>query len=158
MSGTFAFCELDPDRALVLEEDARDKSTGFDSEIGARAHRVQIGARCAEPASLMNVAVEAGKPFLPIAVDVVGERVASLLHCCKKRLKEGADCRSPFQHQRAAAAPKVVLHGQASFHPFEVGQTVCIVPALHPGVSAPAFVVERVAALKDHSVDAAGAP
>ena len=50
--------------------------------------RVQVGAGRGEPATAVQVAVEAGEPLLPVAVDVVGERVAGLLGRLEERREE----------------------------------------------------------------------
>ena len=53
------------------------------------------------------------------------------------------------------AAERVVGRGgEAVLHPLEVRQAVRVVPLLHAGVGGPALVVQRVAALEDHPVDA----
>ncbi|MDX6283180.1 MAG: choline dehydrogenase, partial [Kribbellaceae bacterium] len=52
--------------------------------------------------------------------------------------------------------PRSVDAGEAVLHPLEVRQAAEIVPVLHARLGSPALEVERVAALKDHSVDAAG--
>ena len=53
------------------------------------------------------------------------------------------------------AAIRIVGRGrEAVLHPLEVGQAVRVVPGRHARVGRPALVVERVAALEDHPVDA----
>ena len=103
----------------------------------------------------MQVAVEGREPLLPVPVDVVGQLVAGLLHGLEERTKERAVGRTALQHERAIATAELISAGEAGLHPLEVRQTVLIVPARHAGIGCPASVVERVATLEDHSVDAA---
>ena len=150
-------CDFHAHRACAVEENARDQHLGAQVEIGTVHDRVQIRTRRAQPSPAMHVAVEGGKAFLTIAVDVVGERVARFLHggeeCVEKRTGRGA----AFQHQGTVVAAKVVAAGQTRLHALEVGQAVGVVPCRHAGVGGPACVVQRIAALEDHAVDAAGA-
>ena len=112
-----------------------------------------------QPPPAVDVAVEPGEALLAVPVDVVGERVARLL----RRLQEGAEQRvgggPAFEHERPAVPAELVVGrgGQAVLHADEVGQAVGVVPGGHPGVGRPPLVVQRVAALEDHPVDAAGA-
>ena len=148
---------FDPHGALALEQDARGERAGRHRQIGAIDHRVQVGARRAEPPPIMDVAVEGAEAFLAVAVDVFGERVASFLHRREKSPEQGRVGRAALKDQRAVVAAKFVAAVQACFHALEVGQAVRVVPIGHAGVAGPALVVERVAALEDHAVDAAGA-
>ena len=118
---------------------------------------MQIGACCAQPAAAADIAVEGGEALLLVAVDIVGQRVAGLLHCLEKRCEQWVRRRPAFQHQRTVVAAILALDGQAGLHAFEIGQAVGVVPVLHAGVAGPSLVVERVAALENHAVDAAGA-
>ena len=119
-------------------------------------HRVQVGAGRGQPAAAVDVAVELREPLLPVAVDVVGQRVAGLLHGLEERAEQRVVGRAALQHQRAVAAAPVVGAGEAALHLLEVRQAVEVVPLLHPRLGAPALVVQRVAALEDHPVDRAG--
>ena len=116
--------------------------------------RVQVRARCAEPPAVVDVAVEGGEALLLEAVDVVRERVSRLLHRLEERLEQRARGGAALEHERAVAAAELVGAGEAALHPLEVREAVRVVPAAHPRVGAPALVVERVAALEDHPVDA----
>ena len=83
--------------------------------------------------------------------------MASLLHSGKKGFEKGIDGGAAFQHQWPLFAPIVTITGQTTFHSFEIGQAVSIIPGVHARFAAPLFIIHRVAPLKDHAVDAAGA-
>ena len=51
----------------------------------------------------------------------------------------------------------VVADGEAALHLLEVRQAVRVAPGLHARIGCPPLVIERVAALEDHPVDAARA-
>ena len=118
---------------------------------------MQIGACGTQPAPVPDVAVEGGETLLAIAVDVVGEGVAGLLHGAEKGLEERARGGSSLQDQGAVAAAEFVLPGQAVLHALEIGQTMRVVPLGQTRIAAPPLIVQRVAPLEDHAVDAAGA-
>ena len=121
------------------------------------AHRVQVGAGGGQPAAAVEVAVEAREPLLPVAVHVVGQRVAGLLDGLEEGPEQRVLGRASLQDERPVAAAPLVGARQAGLHPLEVGQAVQVVPRLHARLGGPALVVQRVAALEDHPVDAAGA-
>ncbi len=150
---------VDAGRPGAVEADPRDLRERHHVEVGPAHHRVQVRARGGEPPAAVHVAVEGGEALLPVAVDVVGERVAGLLHGGEERVVERPLGRAALEHERPVlAAERVVRPGrQAGLHPLEVGQAVRVVPALHARVARPALVVERVAALEDHPVDRARA-
>ena len=148
---------LDAHRPLALEDHLGGVRKGLDVEVLPVHDRVQVGAGGAEPASLVDVAVEPGEPLLPIPVDVVGEGVAGLLCRLEEGTEERVGGRSALEHQRPTAATPLVRAGQARLHALEVRKAVGEVPVLHALVGAPALVVHGVAALEDHAVDAAGA-
>ena len=79
---------VDPDRTLAVEAHPGGHRQGLDLEVGAAADRVQVGPGRGEPAAAVQVAVEPGEPLLPVAVDVVGERVAGLLDRREERREE----------------------------------------------------------------------
>ena len=118
---------------------------------------MQVGARRRQPAAVVHVAVERGESLLAIAVDVVGERVARLLDRREEGLEQRSARGAALEHERTRVAAEGVVRGrgEAVLHALEVGQAVRVVPALHPRARGPALVVERVAALEDHAVDAA---
>ena len=149
--------DLDADGPRAVEENAIHERAAAHLEVLPVPDRVQVGPRGAESAAAVDVAVEGGEALLPVAVDVVGERVAGLLHRLEEGLEERALGRAALEHERAVAAAPVVGARETALHPLEVGQAVGVVPLLHPGVGGPALVVERVAALEDHPVDARGA-
>ena len=105
----------------------------------------------------MDVSIKGREAFLTIAIHVRGERVASLLHRLEERAEEGIGRGATLENQRAGGAAILISPGQAVLHLLEVRQTVTIVPLAHPGIAGPTFVVEWVAPLEDHAVDAAGA-
>ena len=148
---------VDADRPLTLEPDAGHQGEGADGEVLPVPDRVEVGPRGGEPAAAVDVAVEPREALLPVAVHVVGEVVAGLDRRAEERVEERVGRRAPLELERAVAAAPVVGAGQAVLHPLEVGQAVEVVPLLHPRLPAPSLVVERVAALEDHPVDAARA-
>ena len=103
----------------------------------------------------MDVAVEACEPLLSVAVHVVRQGVTGVLGGLEERTEQRVLGRTALQNERPVATAPVVGAGQAGLHPLEVGQAVQVVPGLHAGLGAPALVVEGVAALEDHPVDAA---
>ena len=150
---------VDAGRARAVEADAQHLRERDHVEVGPAHHRVQVRARGGEPAPAVHVAVEGGEALLAVAVDVVGERVARLLHGGEERVVERAVRRSALEHERPllAAEDVIVRRREAGLHPLEVRQAVRVVPLLHAGVARPALVVHRVAALEDHPVDGARA-
>ena len=150
---------VDADGALALEPDAGAERERLDGQVLAVAHGVQVGPRGREAAAAVHVAVEAGEALLAVAVDVVGEVVARLLHGLEERAEERVGGRALLEHERAVAATPLVrgdgaVDEEAGLHPLEVGQAVGVAPLLHARLGRPALVVQRVAALEDHPVDA----
>ena len=151
---------VDADRALALEADPGGHRQGLDGEVRPAADRVQVGAGGGEAAAAVDVAVEPRETLLPVAVDVVGQRGGRPAARPRRTPpNNGFVGRSALEHQRAVAAAPVVgadgaVREQAGLHPLEVGQAVGEVPLLHPRLGGPALVVQRVAALEDHPVDA----
>ncbi len=148
-----------PDRPAALEDDPGHERPGPDLEVLAAHDRMEVGPRGAQPAPAADVPVELREALLAVAVDVVGRRIAGLLRRLEERGEQRVRRRPALEAERAAvAAERVVRFGrEAVLHPLEVGQAVGVVPGVHPGIGAPALVVERVAALEDHAVDAAAA-
>ena len=150
---------LDAGRALALEQDPGDEGAGPDLQVRAVHHRVQVGPRGAQAPAVLDVAVEGGEALLAVPVDVVGQLVAGLLD----GLEEGAEQRAgrgpALQDERpGVTAERVVeVRRQAALHAPEVRQAVGVIPGLHARVARPALVVQGVAALEDHPVDAGGA-
>ena len=126
-------------------------------EVPAVHHRVQVGARRAEPAAAVEVLIEAGEALLAVAVDIVGQRVTRLLNSLEEGAEQRVRRRAAFEHDRSTVAAVLVATGQAVLHLLEVREAVGVVPVGHAWVGCPALVVERVAALEDHPVDARGA-
>ena len=150
---------LDSHRPAALEQDLRGEREGLHLEVRTAHHRVQVGARRREAAALVHVAIERGKALLAVAVHVLGERIAGLLDGGKEGVEERAARRTALERERAVVAAEGIVRprGETVLHPLEVGQAVGVVPGLHPAVRRPALVVQRVAALEDHPVDAARA-
>ena len=75
--------------------------------FGPVHHRVQVGARRGQPTTAVHVAVEAREPFLAVAVDVVGQRVAGLLRGLEERAEQRvgrrARARAPAGRRRRAS-------------------------------------------------------
>ncbi len=152
--------DLDPDRPRPLDHDARHEPPRPDLEVRPMAQdRVEIGARGAQPAAAVDVAVERCEALLAIAVDVVGQLVAGLLGAREERPEQRVRRGTTLHHQRpVVTSPRVVRGGgERGLHLPEVRQAVGEVPRLHAGIGGPALVVERVAALEDLAVDAAAA-
>ena len=120
--------DLDADRPRALEENAVHERAAAHVEVLAVHDGVQVGARGAEAAAAVDVPVEGGEALLPVAVDVVGERIARLLHGLEERSEERALGRTALEHERAVTAAVVVGAGEAALHPLEVGQAVGVVP------------------------------
>ncbi|MDH6501180.1 hypothetical protein M2156_007399 [Streptomyces sp. SAI-149] len=150
---------LDADSLPALEEDAGDEGARGDGEVGTLPDGLQVGLGGGEPASAVDVAVELGEAFLPVAVDVLGGRVAGLLGGLLEGGEERVGGRAALQDERAVVAAELVVRvgREAVLHALEVRQAVRVVPGLHAGIGGPALVVHGVAALEDHAVDAAGA-
>ena len=129
------------------------------SRFGRFMTGMEIGSRGAQPPAAVDVPIERRKALLAVAVDVVGELVAGLLDGPEEGPEQRAGGRAALEDERAVVAAKRVVRarGETGLHPLEVRQAVGEVPAAHPGIGRPALVVERVAALEDHAVDAARA-
>ncbi len=147
----------DADGARPLEDDALDERVAAHLEVRPRHRRMEVRARRAQAAAAVDRPVELREALLPVAVHVVGERIARLLHRVEERVEERRRRRSALEHERPLAAAPLVGAGEAALHPLEVRQAVGVVPRGHARVGAPALVVERVAALEDHPVDRARA-
>jgi hypothetical protein len=78
---------LDAHRAPALEQDPRGQGERLDLEVGTAHHRVQVGPRGRQPAPVVHVAVEGREALLAVAVDVLGERIAGLLHGREERVE-----------------------------------------------------------------------
>ena len=104
----------------------------------------------------MDIPVEGRETLLPVAVDVVGQLIAGLLRSSEERAEQRVVGWPALERQRTTVAAEGVVgrSGEAVLHPLEVGQAVGVVPGLHARIRRPALVVERVAALEDHPVDA----
>ena len=129
----------------------------LDAEVLAAARRPEVRPRGRHAPATVDVPVELREPLLPVAVDVVGQRVARLLGRGEERPEQRVLGRPTLEQERPVAAAPVVGPRQAGLHPLEVRQAVQVVPRLHARVGGPPLVVHRVAALEDHPVDAAGA-
>ena len=99
----------------------------------------------------------AREALLAVAVHVVGELVAGLLHRLEERAEQRIGRRAPLEHERTVAAAELVGAREARLHALEVRQAVRVRPVGQAGIGGPPLVVERVAALEDHPVDAARA-
>ena len=155
--GLASLDHFDTHGTVAFEHEASDEGAAADLEVGAGSHRMQVGAGGTEAMPPEDGSVEGREALLAIAVDVIGERIAGLLHGLEERLAEGVCRGTALELERAVAPPPLVGARQARLHPLEVRQAVREVPAAHAGVGAPPLVVERVAPLKDHPVDAARA-
>ena len=102
---------VDADRALALEAHGRQRQ-GLDVEVLPVPHGVQVGAGGGQPPAAVEVAVELREALLAVAVDVVGQRVARLLHGVEERREERVLGRAALEHERAVAAAPVVGAGR----------------------------------------------
>ena len=143
--------------ARRVHHDPRDERVGAHRQVRAPHRGAQVRLRGRPAAATMDVAVEGGEALLLVAVDVGREFVAGLLDGLEEGAEEGVVDRTALEDQGAALAAPLVGAGAAVLHLLEVRQAVRVVPRLHARVRRPALVVERVAALEDHPVDAAGA-
>ena len=148
--------ELDAGGPLAVEQHAVDHRPTQQIEVRSLERRIQVGASGTEPAALFDVAIELGEALLLIAVYVAGDGIASLLHGLEKRVEQRRGGSATLKNKRALGSAKLVAPRHARLHALEVGQAVRIVPRAHTRVGGPSLVVERVAALEDHAVDAAG--
>jgi hypothetical protein len=146
---------FDGDGPLAVEDDLRDEGPGVDFEVRAIHDRVEVGAGGADPPPSVQVAVEGGKPLLPVPVHVVGERIPGFDDGPEEGAEQGVRDRSPFEHERAVTAPPLVAAGETVLHLLEIRQAVGVVPLIHAGIGRPPLVVHGVAALEDHAVDGA---
>ena len=146
-----------PTARVPVEDDLGNEGPGGHGEVRPAHHRIEVGPRGGQPPPAVDVPVERGEALLPVAVHVVGELVAGLLHGGEERAEQRVGGRAPLEHQRPGVPAERVVRGgrQAVLHPLEVGQAVREVPVGHALVGRPALVVQRVAALEDHPVDAA---
>jgi hypothetical protein len=90
----FAFCSgaaaiisdriVDPDRAILLEQDFEPQRPRYDGQIGSRPDRIEIAARCAPAAAGMGGSVIRSEAFLlrPVAIGRIG--ITGLLPCLDK--------------------------------------------------------------------------
>jgi hypothetical protein len=151
--------ELHPGRARPREKDPRHVHPGLDAQVWPAHPRVQVRPRGRQTAALVDVPVEGGEPLLAVPVDVAGKRVPSLLHRLEERLEKRTRGQPALEHQGPGRAAELLVRtpgsGQAVLHPLEVRQAVRVVPVGHAGIGGPPLVVERVAALEDHPVNAA---
>ena len=104
-SGPVASRHLDADRARAVEEDPVHERAAAHLEVRPLHHRVEVRAGRAEAPAAVDVAVEGREALLPVPVDVVGERVARLLHRLEERLEQRVRRRAALEHERAVAAP-----------------------------------------------------
>ena len=120
---------------------------------------MQVGAGGRKSAAVADVAIKLRETLLAVTVYVIGARVTGLLGRGEERLEQRVGRRTALEGKGTVVpAVRVVRRGgQAVLHPVEVRQAVREVPVAHAGVGTPALVVHRIAALKDHPVDAAGA-
>ena len=118
---------------------------------------MQVRARRRPAPAVRDVAVELRETLLPVAVHVVRERVARLLHGGEERVEQRPLSRAALEDQRAVSPAPLVGARDARLHPLEVRQAVRVVPVGDAALVRPALVVERVAALEDHPVDRARA-
>ncbi len=156
-SRAMARAVLDPDGATAFEDEAADEGPRLHGEVRPAHNRVEVGTGGREAPAPVDGAIERRETFLAIAVHVGREGIARLLCSLEERREERVARRPALEHERPALAPVLVGPGEAGLHALEVGQAMGVVPVAHARIGGPALVVERVASLEDHPVDAAGA-
>ena len=158
--------------------DFLDTATRSDRNIDWEIEEVQVtatsrfagqtiaGSRIRQDMNVIVLAIKRanGMHFNPAPEDKIeaGDFLIAMgdptsLHRLEESAEERVSDRPPLQHQRAVAAAVLVGPGQAGLHALEVRQAMRVVPARHARTCRPAGVIERVATLEDHPVDAARA-
>ena len=142
--------------SFSVGKNLRDERATLHSQILAMLHRMQICARCAVPTTTLHVAIECREPFLLITVYVLRNWMASLLHCFEESTEQWIFYSTTLHMQRTRFSTELVriICSNARLHFLEVRQTMCVVPLAHSWVGSPAFIVQRIAALKNHAVNA----
>ena len=150
---------LDAHRSVPVEQDPRHERTRRHVEVG----RCITGWRYARAADRRRPSCtfrsKGAKPSCRYPLTSSVRLQARLLDRFEERAEQRVRGGAAFEDERpGVSAERVVALGrQARLHPLEVRQAMRVAPALHPGGCRPAFVVQRVATLEDHPVDAAGA-
>src|ERR1700740_1108671 len=83
-----AAVDLDADGPRALEHDLGNERPAADLEVRSAHGGMEVGARGAEAAAAPDRPVERGEALLSVAVDVVRELVAGLLHRLEERGEE----------------------------------------------------------------------
>ena len=86
---------VDARTTVALHPQAGDEGEGLDVEVGPVHDRVEVGPGGRQPAAAVHVAVDLGEALLAVAVDVVGQRVAGLLHPASKKAPNNGDVAGP---------------------------------------------------------------
>ena len=98
-----------PTARVPVEVHVGDQRPRADLEVGALLDRMQVGAGGAQSVPAIDVAIKRGKALLAVAVDVLGERIARLLHGGEEGLEQRVDGRTPLELERpVVAAPAIV--------------------------------------------------
>src|SRR3954454_19966835 len=119
-----AVLELDSYRARLVEQDPRDERAAAHLEVGPSRSRVQVGAPRAHAPAAADRPVDLAEALLPVAVDIVGQLVAGLLHRLEEGAEEGSGRWTALEHDRPVAAAPLVGAGEAGLHLLEVRQAV----------------------------------
>ncbi len=144
--------ELDAGGTRAPHQHAGGMGTGLDRQIGAPAHRPEIGACRRRAIAVADGVLTAPEAFLPRAVVVVGHRQAR----CRGSLEPGVVERitgpCEFGADRPRAAAPAILAAVPGFAAFEVRQHIGVGPAART-LLRPAVVVAAMAAGIGHHVD-----
>ena len=145
------------DRPVALDPDLGDQDVGADLQVGPVGHGVQERPGRREPTAAVDRAFPRAEPLRVGPVEVGRQPMTGLLRGAKQRSEQRVGDRAALEPLRAPVA----AHGpgradRAGLQPLEVRQAVRVVPLAHARVGTPALVVQGVAALEDHRVDAAG--
>ena len=144
---------FDAHGARAFEQHAGDEAPRLGPQIGPRHRRPQIRHRGAPAASAIRRAVHRAEAFLPIAVHVVGRRVARLPAGLDERAIQRILHFAGGDVERTVAAVVVVGAYEPCFGALEVRQAMRVRPRFEAARRGPAVVVLRVAADVDHAVD-----
>ena len=73
----------------------------------------------------------------------------------EERTEQRVVDRASLEDEWPRSAAPLIRAREAGLHALEIRKAVGVVPRLHPRVGRPTLIVQRVAALEDHAVDAA---
>src|SRR5208282_659604 len=146
---------FDPDRAVVLEQNAGGVCVGRDRQVLTAACRPEIGPRGAPAPAVSSGCLVIADTFLPGAVEVIDCRNSRLDRGCHHRVAEWRTHRVRYV-QRPADTVKLVGAALLVLRLLEERQYRIPIPAVAAALT-PTVVIRRGAAHINHAVDRAGA-